>query len=284
MRQAAVRSFKLTRAIKRTLGGILFGLLVALILFPAIAVFFWMLTSSLKREVDIYVTPPQLLFFQATLRNYIEALSTTPFARFALNSTIVALSSSLIGLILGVPAAYSIARYRQGWLGLVLLTARLMPGVGYLIPLFVLFFTLRMVGTYQALILAHLVVTFPLTVYIMIGFFEDLPSELLDAALIDGCGKFATFFRIAVPLTSPGLVVAAILAVIFSWNDFKMALILSNGSTRTLPVAVFNFVHEASLDWGAMMAYSTIITIPVLLLTLFVQRHIVTGLTMGSVK
>ncbi len=284
MTHTATQSIRLGRVLRRTIESIGFALMVALILFPAVAVFFWMLTSSLKREVDIYVTPPQLLFFEATLRNYAQALSMTPFDRYFVNSTIVALGSSLIGLLIGVPAAYSIARYRQGWLGLVLLTARLMPGVGYLIPLFVLFLTLRMVGSYQALILAHLVVTFPLTVYIMVGFFEDLPVELLDAALIDGCGKFSTFLRIALPLTSPGLVVAAILAFIFSWNDFKMALILSNGSTRTLPVAVFNFVHEASLDWGAMMAYATIITVPVLLLTLFVQRHIVTGLTMGGVK
>jgi len=118
----------------------------------------------------------------------------------------------------------------------------------------------------------------------MIGFFEDLPHELFDAAQIDGCSRYGVFFRIALPLTRPGVVTAGILAFVFSWNDFKMALILSNSETRTLPVAVFNFMTEASLNWGAMMAYSTIIIIPVIVLTLFVQRHIVTGLTMGGVK
>jgi multiple sugar transport system permease protein len=272
------------RTTLRFLGKIFWYGLVVLILAPAIFVFFWMVTSSLKHQVEIYALPPIWLNFQATLRNYKVAFSTTPFVRFALNSTIVALGSSIAGLVIGLPAAYSIARYRQGRLGMILLTARLMPGVGYLVPLFILFLKLKLIGTYPALILSHLVVTFPLTVYIMVGFFEDLPSELLDAALIDGCSKFGSFFRIALPLTRPGMVTAAILAFIFSWNDFKMALILSNSSTRTLPVAVFNFVHEASLDWGAMMAYSTIITIPVLVLALFIQRHIVTGLTMGGIK
>jgi multiple sugar transport system permease protein len=102
--------------------------------------------------------------------------------------------------------------------------------------------------------------------------------------MVDGCGKLEAFWRIGIPLTRPGMVTAGILAFIFSWNDFKMALILSDSDTRTLPVAVFNFVREASLDWGAMMAYATIITVPVLFLTLFAQKHIVTGLTMGSVK
>jgi multiple sugar transport system permease protein len=194
------------------------------------------------------------------------------------------LGSSLIGLIIGLPAAYSIARYRQSFLGMTLLTARLMPGVGYLVPLFLFFMKFKMIGSYEALILSHLVVTFPLTVYIMIGFFEDLPRDLTDAALIDGCSKWSAFYRIALPLTKPGMVTAGILAFIFSWNDFKMALILSNSQTRTLPVAVFNFMTEAYLDWGGMMAYATIISIPVMILALFIQKHIVSGLTMGSVK
>jgi multiple sugar transport system permease protein len=257
---------------------------VLIILIPAVFVFFWMITSSFKREIDIYSIPPKWLIFETTLQHYMTAFSQTPFLRYLKNSTIVAVGSSLVGLVIGLPAAYSIARYRQKGLGLVLLASRLMPGVAYLVPLFILFLKLKMVGTYPALILSHLVVTFPLTVYIMVGFFEDLPAEILDAALIDGCTKFSTFYRIAIPLTTPGMVTSAILAFIFSWNDFKMSLILSNGQTRTLPVAVFNFVYEANLDWGAMMAFATIITIPVMLLTLFVQKHIVTGLTMGGIK
>ncbi len=268
----------------RLLREFLFYLLVVVILIPAAFVFFWMVSSSFKRQVDIYAIPPLWFNFDATLNNYTAALARTPFVRYAINSTIIAVGSSLLGLVIGLPAAYSIARYRQNRIAMVLLTARLMPGVAYLVPLFLLFSSMKMVGSYPALIFSHLVVTFPLTVYMMVSFFEGLPRDLYDAAMIDGCNKWGVFWRVALPLTKPGMVTAAILAFIFSWNDFKMALILSNSRTRTLPVAVYNFIHEASLDWGPMMAYATIITIPVLVLTLFVQRHIVTGMTMGSVK
>jgi multiple sugar transport system permease protein len=260
-----------------------FAVLVLALLLPSLFVFYWMIASSLKPANEIYAFPPRWVFLP-TFKNYVAAVEMTPFFQYLFNSVIVALGSSLVGLLIGLPAAYSIARYRQGRLGLIILIARIMPGVAYLVPLFVLFLKLHLVGTYTSLILSHLVVTFPLTVWIMVGFFEDLPRELMEAAAIDGCSSIGTFLRVAVPLTLPGTATAGILSFIFSWNDFKMALILSNSQTRTLPVAVFNFVHEAYLEWGPMMAYATIIALPVMLLTLLVQRHIVSGLTMGGVK
>lgn len=260
------------------------GAAVLILLLPAAFVFFWMVSSSFKRGVDIYSMPPKWFNFEPTLDNYRAAFERTPFLKYAFNSLLVGVGSSLLGLVIGLPAAYSIARYRQRKLALSLLTARLLPGIAFIVPFFLLFTQLRMNGTYPALILAHLVVTLPLTVYIMINFFEGLPPELYDAAAIDGCSKLQTFVRVALPLTKAGVATSAVLAFIFSWNDFKMALVLSGSETRTLPVAVFNFVHEASLEWGPMMAYATIISIPVLALTIFVQKHIVTGMTMGSVK
>lgn len=260
------------------------GIAVLVLLLPAAFVFFWMASSSLKRGVDIYSIPPKWLDFEPTLDNYRAAFERTPFVKYAANSLLVGLGSSALGLLIGLPAAYAIARYNQRRLALSLLTARLLPGIAYIVPFFLLFTQLRMNGTYPALILAHLVVTLPLTVYIMINFFEGLPPELYDAAQIDGASRIQTFLRVALPLTKPGIATSGVLAFIFSWNDFKMALVLSGSETRTLPVAVFNFVHEASLEWGPMMAYATIISIPVLALTVFVQKHIVTGMTMGSVK
>src|SRR5690606_353402 len=215
---------------------------VLVVLFPAVFVFFWMITSALKQPVDIFAMPPRWLDFTVTFDNFRKAIADTPLLRYGYNSFVVAMASSLTGLVLGLPAAYSIARFQQHRLGLVLLTARLMPGVAYLVPFFVLFVTLRLVGTHWALILSHLVVTFPLTVYLMIGFFEDLPHELYDSAEIDGCGPFDVFWRIALPLSMPGVITASVLAFIFSWNDFKMALILSDSDTRTLPVAVYSFI------------------------------------------
>ncbi|MER7009425.1 carbohydrate ABC transporter permease [Dactylosporangium sp. NPDC000555] len=279
-----VRTAVARRPRRSLLGRIAFAVILVIALAPAAFVFFWMLTSSFKQQVDIYTIPPKWFDFTPTLDNYRAAFSRTPFGQYMMNSLIVAACSSVLGLVIGLPAAYSIARYRQHRLSLSLLTARLLPGVAYLVPFFVAFTALRMVGTYPALILAHVIITFPLTVFIMVNFFAGLPEEIFNAAEVDGCGKLQTFWRIALPLTRPGMLTSGILAFIFSWNDFKMALILSDADSRTLPVAVFSFVHEASLDWGPMMAYASIIMLPVLILTLFAQRHIVTGMTMGSVK
>lgn len=261
-----------------------FGLLVLFFLLPAVFIFFWMVSSSLKQGVDIYKIPPKWFDFQVTFDNYVDAFRKTPFVQYAFNSILVAVGSSLLGLVVGLPAAYSMARYNQKRLAVILLMARLLPGVAYLVPFFIAFSQVGMVGSYPALILAHTVVTFPLTVYIMVNFFEGLPQELYDAAEVDGCSRIGVFFRVALPLTKPGVVTAGVLAFIFSWNDFKMALVLSNSETRTLPVAVFNFISEASLDWGPMMAYAAVITVPIVVLVVFVQKHIITGMTLGSVK
>lgn len=277
-------SIRTRRRARITLRGAALGVIVVMMLLPAGFFFFWMVSSSLKQGVDIYTMPPKWFDFALTFDNYVRAFERTPFLKYAGNSTIVAIASSGLGLVIGVPAAYTIARYNQKRLAVSLLTARLLPGVAFLVPFFILFTQLGMVGTYPALILAHVLVTFPLTVFIMVNFFESIPDELYDAAEVDGCSKFGVFFRVALPLTRTGMVTSAILAFIFSWNDFKMALILSSSETRTLPVAVYNFVHEASLEWGPMMAYATIITLPIIIVTVFAQKHIVTGMTAGSIK
>lgn len=283
---AGTQSTKAPRFVKRTLTvrKLAFGLVVLVMLVPAGFVFFWMVSSSFKQGVDIYTMPPKWLNFEPTLNNYQRAFERTPFLQYAGNSTLIAVASSFLGLVIGVPAAYTIARYNQKHLAVSLLTARLLPGVAFLVPFFILFTQVGLVGSYPALILAHLLVTFPLTVFIMVNFFESIPAELYDAAEVDGCTKIAVFLKVAMPLTKTGMVTSAILAFVFSWNDFKMALVLSSSDTRTLPVAVFNFVHEASLEWGPMMAYATVITLPIVILTMFAQKHIVAGMTMGSIK
>lgn len=258
-------------------------ILVLMILIPSIFVFFWMFTSSLKKPVDIYAMPPRW-FTDFSFDGYLLAIRKTPFLSYLINSTIVAFSSTIIGLIIGLPAAFSIARYKQRKIGLAILAARLMPGIAYLVPLFILFLQLRMIGSHITLILSHLVITFPVTVWIMVGFFEDFPNEILDAALVDGCTRIGALIRVILPLTKPAITTSGILAFISSWNDFKMALVLANKSTRTLPIAAFQFVHEAAIDWGPMMAYATLITIPVLILMLFIQSNIVRGLTLGGLK
>ena len=260
-----------------------FYLLVILLLLPFVFVFFWMGTSSFKTQRDIFTVPPVWLF-EPTWNNYRLVFQEQPFLRYVTNSAIVAVSATAIGMILGLPAAYSVARYRQSTLALGILAARIMPGVAYLVPLFLLFGQLDILGSHAGLILSHVLVTFPLTVWVLIGFFEDIPQDLNDAALIDGCSRLGSFVRIAIPLAQPGIVATAILSFIFSWNDFKFALILSNSETRTLPVAIYGWVGAGQVEWGAIMASATMVTLPILLLSLFVQKYIVAGLTIGGVK
>jgi multiple sugar transport system permease protein len=127
-------------------------------------------------------------------------------------------------------------------------------------------------------------ITLPMTIWLMIGFFEDIPSELDEAALIDGCNPWQAFYKIALPLTRPGIAASAILSFIFSWNNFMFSLVLANQDTRPLPVAVFSFISYTQVDWGGLNAAATIVTLPVLIMILFAQKHMVRGLTLGSVK
>ncbi|TMI87625.1 MAG: carbohydrate ABC transporter permease [Bacillati bacterium ANGP1] len=272
------------RAAARTIRTAGYYALVAVVMLPTVFVFFWMVTLSLKTQVEAAGYPPHFFRFALTFRNYPEVFARNPFLLYIGNSLVVAAGSTLLGLAVGLPAAFSIARWRQSALALTVLVARIVPGISYLIPWYILFRRLHMVDTYQALILAHLVVGLPLIIWVMIGFFEDIPVELEDAARIDGCSHYGAFLRVALPLVRPGIVAAAILSFIFSWNNFLFSVILAGRNTRTLPIAVFNMIGFEEINWGPLAAAATMITLPVIVLTLLVQRHIVTGLTFGAVK
>ena len=263
-----------------------FYALVIVILLPFLFVFYWMIINSFKTLVDAQAWPPKFWGFTPTLANYRALFQdpANPFLDFTINSLVIATGATLLGLILGLPAAYSIARYKQNGLGLVILTARIMPGISFLVPLYIIFSRLGMIDTYSSLIISHLIVTMPIIVWLMVGFFEDLPRELEEAARVDGASMFGTFWRISLPLSKAGIVASAILAFIFSWNNFMFSLVLTSVNTKTLPVAVFNFMGYSSINYGAISAAAALITLPVIVLVLFVQRHIVQGLTAGGIK
>jgi multiple sugar transport system permease protein len=189
-----------------------------------------------------------------------------------------------IGLLLGLPAAYCMARRKQGVMAMMVLVARIAPWVSYLVPWFIIFRKLGCLDTYFALITTHLVVTIPTIVWLMVSFFEDLPVELEAAACIDGCSKWGAFVRICLPLARPGIATSAILSFIFSWNNFLFSLVLSGPLTKTVPVAVFNFISYEEINWGGLTAASSLITVPVLILVFIIQKQIVRGLTFGAVK
>jgi multiple sugar transport system permease protein len=158
------------------------------------------------------------------------------------------------------------------------------PGTLFLLPWYVMFRQLGLIGSYWALILTHAVITMPIVIWVLLPSFDAIPRSVLEAAQVDGCGVVRSLWRIALPLVSSGLVVASILAFVFSWNYFLFALVLSNSDTKTLVAAAFNFVGEGSTDWGALMAAATLIALPPLLLASAVQRWLISGLTLGAVK
>jgi len=269
---------------RQILGVAGFYALAGLVLLPTAFVFYWMITLSIKPQVEATAYPPTFFRFGVTLAGYREVFTKYPFLLYTWNSLVVAIGSTLLGLLVGLPAAYSIARWRQQGLALTILVARIIPGISYLIPWYIFFRKLHMVDTFGGLILTHLIVSLPIVIWVMIGFFEDVPADLEDAALIDGCSYLGVFGRIALPLVKPGVVATCILAFVFSWNNFLFSVILAGRQTRTLPIAVFNMISYEEINWGTLAAAATMITLPVIVLALIVQRHIVTGLTFGAVK
>jgi multiple sugar transport system permease protein len=271
----------LRRAFLRRLG---FWLALLVLLSPVVFVFLWMLSLSLKPDVENTAYPPIFIPRQPTLDNFQEVFTNSPFGRYAVNSLAVATVSTALSLLVGVPAGYGIAKARAYGLAAFVLISRMTPGLSFLIPWFMLFRFLGLNNTLWALIITHLVIGLPITIWVMMGFFEDLHPELEEAALVDGAGIWAAFRDVALPLAKPGMIVAAILAFIFSWNNFIFAVVLAGRETRTLPVAVFNVLTFEQLAWGALAAAALVVTLPVLILTAFVQRQIIVGMTAGGIK
>jgi multiple sugar transport system permease protein len=256
---------------------------LVVIVFALLAPLAWMIAASFKTNVDIYDASKSFIF-SPTLENYTNVLRRANYLQFVVNSLWVAFAATVISLIMGVPAAYSMSRFKMKRSALVVLMARVIPGVSLLVPWYYVFSNLHLVGGFSVLILSHMFVLLPLVVYIMMGYFDSLPIELEEAALVDGLTHIGAFRRITLPLSAPGIATAGILAFIFSWNNFMFALVLSSAETKTLPVAIFDFVSYASIDWGGLMAASTVVTLPILLIALFVQKYIVSGLTAGATK
>lgn len=265
------------------LGEIAFFGLVLIFLVAFMFVFVWMVLTSLKEAKDVTVYPP-VLFFEPTLENYANVLDKTPFFKQLANSLIVGIGSVVLGLVIGLPAAYVVARYRMQKLAVTILVMRMIPTIVFMLPLFVVYQQLKIIDTHIGLILSHLILTLPLVIWVMISFFEDVPIEIEDQAKVDGCNQLGVFLRIALPLSLPGMVVTTILAFITSWNNFIFVLILGGSKTTTLPLAVFNFMGFEQLDFGAVAAVASMLSLPIILLTMIVQRWLVQGLTLGAVK
>jgi len=272
------------RPLRLALTGLALAASVTVLLAPCLFVFFWMISLSLKYDIDNTAWPPIFWPEEVTFENFVKVFDESPMFLYFWNSVQVTGSATLVALLLGVPAGYGIAKARAHKMAGILLLSRMTPGLSYLIPLFTLFQVLGLIGTVWPIALTHMVITLPIVVWIMIGFFETQPHELEEAARIDGASLWQAFYYVALPLSRPGIVVGAILAFISSWNNFIFGAVFAGRTTRTMPVAVYNMLTFESFAWGPLAAAAIVVMLPVILLTIVIQKEIVQGLSAGGVK
>jgi ABC-type glycerol-3-phosphate transport system permease component len=265
-----------------------FYLAVVLIALFALVPILWVLKMSLVPKRELFATPPTILPHELTFSHYDTVFSDPAFRRGFLNSLIIAGGTTLIALVFGALAAYPLARLRFRYRTFTMtsiLALAFFPAVAIIAPLFVEFRDLGLLNTYLAVILVDTVFALPLTVWILTAFFRQLPRDLEDAAKIDGATTMQAFRLIILPLAAPGVFTAAILTFIFAWNEFLFAnTFLFDEARWPVTVAIPNFATQYTIDYGAQAAASIVVTVPLVLLVLFFQRRIVSGLTTGAVK
>ncbi|MEO7132678.1 MAG: carbohydrate ABC transporter permease [Vicinamibacterales bacterium] len=255
-----------------------------LMLFPLI----WIVSVSLKGDAEQFATPPTLIPLVPVLSNYVRLIAETNFLRYIGNSLFVAMATVVLSLLAGCPAAYAMARFktlaRPTVTSLVLLSY-MFPPILIGIPLFVIFSKVGLTDSYLGLILAHTTFALPFVMWMMRDFFLAVPVEVEEAALVDGCNRLRLLWIIVMPIARPGVVAAGIFTFILSWNDYMYALILLKSESRkTISIGISLFVDSSTIEPGLMMAGSVLITVPVLIAFIFVQRFLVQGLAVGAVK
>lgn len=249
-------------------------------LFP----FYWVILLSLQDGMVSMATTPTFFRFTPTLENYRLVLETGGFMRGLVNSIIVVVFTLLANFFIGFPAAYVIARYRQKWLLFTIFFTQMMPWIVFLLAWFVLFKALGLYDTHLGLVLSNLTYMVPFTIWLMLGFFEDIPLEVEEAAWLDGCSHTGTFFRIILPLTLNGIITISTLGFMFAWNIFIFPLVLSGSNSKTLPVVLYSFLTDNSLDFGPLAAASVLVTLPVVLFVLLNQKYFARGISLGGMK
>lgn len=274
------------RARRRATDWVLNGTTVAftaLVLFP----FYWLLVSSVETPDQLFRVPAVLVPVAPTLDNF-ERLLQSSFPHWFQNSLVVASATTLLALTLAALAAYSFSRFpfaASRGLSTMFLFVQLFPVAVVVIPLFILWTNLKLTNTYWSLIITYLVFGLPISTWLLIGFFNAVPVELEEAAMIDGASRLGALWRVTLPLCVPGLAATAIYIFLLSWNEFFFALTFMNSTDmRTIPVGLSSFFAEHSVDWGLVMAGSVVASLPVVILFGLLSRYFVQGLTSGAVK
>ncbi|MCX7644364.1 MAG: carbohydrate ABC transporter permease [Rhodobacteraceae bacterium] len=262
------------------------AVLLALICLFCIFPFYWMVTTSLKTQAVALQSPPAWLF-TPTLRNYTEVLFSDNVGVSLVNSLIVAVSTTVLAVVLGCPAAYALARFefrakKELWFWFI--TNRFVSPVVLAFPVFLIAREVGLRDTHIALILMYLTFTLPIVIWICTDQFRSIPFELDEAAMLEGASQWRIFRSICLPLAMPGVAVSAILSFIFSWNELLFAYILAPKNAKTAPAMAVTFMEGYDVPYGKIMATSTLIVVPVLIFALLASRHLVRGLTMGAVK
>jgi multiple sugar transport system permease protein len=274
----------------RLAGRVVSYLVMVLIAIVGLAPFVYLVILSFKSQLDVLDVPPSLHFSWSQITaNYGNVIHEQGYLTFIKNSVLVTGLSTLIALVLGVPAGYAFSRLRfrgsDHWASTIL-SFRFMPPIAVAIPIYLLVRDLGFVNSALGLILPYVAFSLPLVVWIMIGFFDEIPREIDDAALVDGCSRAGVLLRVLLPLARPGILVAATFGVIFIWNEFLVGLYIINSTNKeTIPIAASALLTvESPINWNNAAAVGVVTVIPVFLFSLFVQRYIVRGITAGAVR
>lgn len=257
-------------------------LLVGLFVFPI----FWLLSTALKPGNSTFAIPP-IFAFVPTLEHFAEALTRGDFASSLVHSVIVSSAATFFGVVAAVPASYVIATSRprlRRLLRVAALLPQLLPPIVLIVPLFLGFRTLALTDTLFGLAFAYLTITIPVSIWVLVPFVEDLPPEIQEAAVVDGAGPFTIVARMILPLIRPGIVAAATISILYTWNEFFYALVLTSRDAKTVTVSVVSFMTVKEMDWGRIAAAGILVLIPVLIFALAAQRQLTRGLVSGSVK
>ena len=246
----------------------------------------WMVMTSFKTRGDVYATPP-LLIFQPSLESYAHIFFYSDIPRMLLNTVIISISSTALSLAVGLLSSYALARLpipgRED-IAFYILSIRMFPPIAAAIPIFLILRSLNLVDTHVGMIIAYTTFNLPFVVWMMRGFIENLPPELEEAAMVDGRSRLRAFLDVTLPLLKPSIVAIAIFCIIFSWNEFLFALILTTRVAKTMPVSITEFITWREVTWNTVAAAATILVIPVIIFTFLVQKYLVRGLTMGAVR
>ncbi|MBA7688967.1 Diacetylchitobiose uptake system permease protein DasC [subsurface metagenome] len=257
------------------------GVILLFFVFPI----FWACLAAFKSRLDLFSQIPTLIF-KPTLSNFRDVFYQQPFLKYLKNSLIIAGCTTAVTVSMSAYAGYLINRFRIGGphISFWILTLRMMPPVVIIIPYFLIFRVMRLLDTYLALVLMYSVMNFPLAMWLMMGFFQEVPRELEEASWIDGCSLWKGFISVVLPLVLPGIVVASLFTFIFSWNEFLFAVVLSRDHARTAPVGITLYIQIREILWGQLMASGILAIAPVVVIAMFIRKYLIRGLMLGALK